>query len=79
MGQEIGAVGAVGVVVGVGLIGVTGGAMGEMQDWYRLIRAARYLHVAPWDLADRSILWMKWALSAESIDSAVEAEMRRRK
>jgi hypothetical protein len=50
-----------------------------MQDWYRLIRAARYLHVAPWELAEQPVLWMNWALSAESIDAAVESAMRQRK
>ena len=27
--------------------------MGEIPDWYLLVRAARYLGVAPWDLASQ--------------------------
>lgn len=50
-----------------------------MHEWYRLIRAAKYLGVAPWDLARQSVAWMNMALSAESIDDAVEAEMFARK
>lgn len=52
--------------------------MGEMHDWYVLIRAAKYLGVAPWELAEKPIAWMNWALAAEDIDDSLEREMAKR-
>lgn len=52
--------------------------MGEMQPWYKLMRAARYLGVAPWELAIQPLYWLNHALAAESIDDAVEVEMAKR-
>ena len=43
-----------------------------MTDWYLLIRAARYLKVAPWDLVEQSIFWYHKALESETIDAEVE-------
>lgn len=53
--------------------------MGALPEWYVLLRAARYLQVAPWDLAARPTTWMDWALMAESAENearAVEAKAR---
>lgn len=36
----------------------TEGALGEIPPWYRVIRAAKWAGVAPWDLADRSAFWV---------------------
>jgi hypothetical protein len=33
-----------------------------------LIRAARYLGVAPWELAEKSVFWMDAALICESAE-----------
>ena len=41
-----------------------------MPEWYVLVRAARYLGVAPWDLAAQPALWREWALAAESAEAA---------
>jgi len=49
-----------------------------MQPWYRLIRAAKYLGVAPWALGEQSVWWLNAALDAERIDAAVEREMMQR-
>lgn len=46
----------------------TRGAMGHMPNWYRVIRAARYLGVAPWDLLKQPYAWIEWA------EEAMEAE-----
>ena len=43
-----------------------------MQDWYVIIRAARYLGVAPWDLLNQPIYWQQKALEAERIDAEVQ-------
>lgn len=40
-----------------------------MPDWYPLLRAARYLNVAPWNLAERNVAWMHIALMAESAEN----------
>lgn len=39
--------------------------MGSVPDWYELIRAARYLGVPPWELAERPVWWRNRALEAE--------------
>lgn len=49
--------------------------MGEAPDWYPLLTAARYLRVAPWDLARQPIWWMRIALAAQS----AEAKERKRR
>jgi hypothetical protein len=35
-----------------------------------MLRAARYLGVAPWDLADRPVWWQEIALAAEAAEAA---------
>jgi hypothetical protein len=40
-----------------------------MPDWYPLIRAARYLGVAPWELQAQPIAWQDWALMVENADA----------
>lgn len=39
--------------------------MGAVPDWYPLIKAARYLGVAPWDLLEQPVIWRRWAEAAE--------------
>lgn len=51
---------------------MTGGALGEIPFWYRLIRAARYLRVAPWELAKRSAFWLHAAEAAQAVEVAVQ-------
>lgn len=54
--------------------------MGGIPDWYRLIRSAKYLGVAPWELAERPSIWMEWALASESAEvNAAEQKAKRRK
>lgn len=36
-----------------------------MPDWYPLLRAARLMHIAPWELARQPTCWINWALTAE--------------
>jgi len=43
--------------------------MGACPEWYPLLRAARYLGVAPWDLLDQARVWLEWALTAESVEA----------
>jgi hypothetical protein len=53
------------------------GAMGEMPDWYPLIRAARYLGVAPWDLMEQPLYWSEWAITAEAAENEAQEEIRK--
>lgn len=39
-----------------------------MPDWYPVVRAARYLGVAPWILAEQPIGWQRVALIAEAAE-----------
>lgn len=52
----------------------TGGDEGAAPDWYPLIRAARYLRVPPWELAERSSVWVSWALMAEAGEATATRE-----
>jgi len=40
-----------------------------MPDWYPLLKAAKYLGVAPWELAEQSIWWRDIALKAMSAEA----------
>lgn len=53
--------------------------MGEAPQWYLLLRAARYLRVAPWDLARQPVAWMRWALAAESAEANERTRREKRK
>lgn len=43
-----------------------------MPDWYAVVRAARYLRVAPWDLLAQPSAWLHWALTAETAENEAE-------
>lgn len=47
--------------------------MGECPSWYRLIRAAKYLGVAPWDLAERPLTWVNMAEHAQDAEAHARA------
>lgn len=40
------------------------GQFGEAPPWYAELQAARYLGVAPWELAERSVGYLNLALAA---------------
>lgn len=42
--------------------------MGYLPEWYVVIRAARYLGVAPWGLMKQPAAWLHWALAAENAE-----------
>jgi hypothetical protein len=50
--------------------------IGAAPDWYALLRAARYLGVAPWDLLEQSSLWLGWALTAERTEGEAADDRR---
>lgn len=43
-----------------------------MPDYYPVIRAARYLGVAPWELLERPDCWTTWALNCENGEAVGE-------
>ena len=44
--------------------------MGAMPEWYPLMRAARWLGVKPWELAEQPQIWQERALLAENAEIA---------
>jgi hypothetical protein len=52
--------------------------MGEPPHWYRLIKAAQYLRVAPWVLAKQPMAWVAMAEAAQSAEAHAEAVHRNR-
>lgn len=44
--------------------------MGEVPDWFILLKAARYLGVPPWDLAQKPYWWINIAIAAESAENS---------
>ncbi len=47
---------------------------GECPDFYPLLQAARYLGVAPWELAKQSRVWLSWALASEAAEAGAQVE-----
>lgn len=52
--------------------------MGALPDWYPLLRAAKYLGVAPWDLLQQPLFWQQKAILAEKVESNVQEELQKR-
>jgi hypothetical protein len=50
-----------------------------MYPEYVLIRAARFLGVAPWDLEMHESKWRDWGLICEKADALVDAALAKRK
>lgn len=48
---------------------LTEGTYGRPAPEYILIRAARYLGVAPWELARQDARWTAWALFVEGLEA----------
>ena len=49
--------------------------MGAVPTWYRTLKAAQYLRVAPWELAAQSAFWLNAAETARVLEH--EDEKRR--
>lgn len=49
--------------------------MGELPGWYRLLRAARWLGVAPWELAQQPETWLHWAVAAENAEAKAREQL----
>jgi hypothetical protein len=57
---------------------VSKGLVGEPPEWYAIVRAAKYLGVAPWALLDQPYFWFEVALAAEDAEGkAADAEHKR--
>lgn len=51
--------------------------MGEAPSWYRLLKAADYLKVPPWELAARPLHWVTMAEAAQEAEAKAEAIIRK--
>jgi len=61
------------------ILGTAAEAAGwRAPDWYALLRAARYLGVAPWNLLKQNVAWVYMALAAERAEKEAEAELHAR-
>ena len=40
-----------------------------MPVWYRTLKAAQYLRVAPWELADQPAFWLNAAEAAQAAEA----------
>jgi hypothetical protein len=49
-----------------------------LPEDYPLFRAAKYLGVAPWVLAEQNIFWQERALFFQSVEQEAEAELAKR-
>lgn len=52
--------------------------MGACTEWYALIREAKYLGVAPWDLLEQPMVWREWVAEAMTAEAAAERAAQRR-
>jgi hypothetical protein len=43
--------------------------MGSVPRWYRLIKAAQYLGVPPWELSARPLTWVTMAEAAQNAEA----------
>jgi hypothetical protein len=46
--------------------------MGAAPTWYRVLKAAQFLRVAPWDLAAQPLYWLDLAESAQAAEAHAE-------
>lgn len=53
--------------------------MGQVPLWYRIVSAARYLNVAPWDLGEQSLAWLYRAEAAQSAEAHAEKQLSKSK
>jgi|GEM_PF-2039727 len=51
---------------------------GETLDWLELIQTAKFLGVAPWELAEKPITWLKMGMLAREVENHAAALYRRR-
>lgn len=51
--------------------------MGAVPEWYRLLTAARYLRVQPWELLDRGTFWVDAAIAAMDAENRAQGQRRR--
>lgn len=47
--------------------------MGAVPTWYRVIKAAQYLGIPPWELAAKPIAWMYRAEESQAAEAHARA------
>lgn len=56
--------------------------MSYCPDWYKVIQAAKYLNVPPWELMEQPLFWYEKALISMTAEAGAQEqriEMERRK
>lgn len=51
--------------------------MGEAPTWYRVLKAAKYLNVPPWELVKQPMAWVRMAEEAQAAEAHAEAVHRK--
>lgn len=46
--------------------------MGEAPTWYRVLKAAQYLRVTPWELGAQPLYWLYMAEDAQAAEAHAE-------
>lgn len=46
--------------------------MEACPEWYRVLKAAQYLRVAPWELASQPLYWLMAAEDAQAAEAHAE-------
>ncbi len=54
------------------------GDFGEAPEWYTVMRAAKYLGVAPWELLEQNVGWTNAALVAMDAEAKAARDRERR-
>ena len=45
-----------------------------LPDWYYLLKAAKWLGVAPWDLATQPAVWLEFTLEAMNAEAVAQKQ-----
>lgn len=53
--------------------------MGEAPEWYEVMQLAKYLGVAPWELAEQPLIWRHWAKQAVKAEFEAKKQKKDRK
>lgn len=61
-------------------LGAPEGESQEFPDWYVLMKAAQWVGVPPWELANRPRVWRQWAIMGMAAEGrAAKAKQPKRK
>lgn len=59
-------------------MGATPDEVEDYPEWYVVMRAAKWLGVPPWELAEKPVWWMQWAVLAMGAENRAEKTLNER-